>query len=141
MAKAKPKLDGLPQARESLNTDPAFRKLGSADLTLGLVIGDQARLITFEAFEIAAIDDASAADMRDADLVIEMTARDWNDYLRKRASGKAGSLLTLDLDRHVVSARNPLKRLLLERYNRSIQALLDTCGRSDPGGTPLPSAS
>lgn len=127
MAKAKPRLDWLPAARDALNADPAFRRLGSADFNLALAVGDQARLVTFEAFEISAVADADPADLRDADLVLEMTPRDWNAYLRQRAKGKGETLLSLDLQHRLVRARDPLKRLLFERYNRSIQALLD-CG-------------
>lgn len=125
MSRARPQLDWLAEARQALNADPAFRKLGSADFRLGLVLGDEARIITFEAFQIGAVDDADPADMRDADIVIRMTPRDWNAYLRKRARGKGETLLSLDLSAHVVDARSPLKRLMLERYNRTIQTLLD----------------
>ncbi len=125
MAKAKANLDWLSAAREALNEDFSYRKLGSTDVKLGLSIGDQARLVTFEAFEIASIDEVSAIDLRDADIVLEMSARDWNAYLRKRAKGKGPSLLTLDLDSRVITGRSPLDRLKLERYNLSLQAFID----------------
>ncbi len=125
MAKTKANLDWLSAAQEALHGDLAYRKLGSTDVTLGLSIGDQARLVTFEAFEIASIDEVSAIDLRDADIVLEMSARDWNAYLRKRAKGKGPSLLTLDLDSRVITGRSPLDRLKLERYNLSLQAFID----------------
>ncbi|TDJ29838.1 MAG: hypothetical protein E2O59_03605 [Gammaproteobacteria bacterium] len=125
MAKAKANLDWLSAAQEALNGDFAYRKLGSTDVTLGLSIGDQARLVTFEAFEIASIIEVSAMDLRDADIVLEMSAKDWNAYLRQRAKGKGPSLLTLDLDARVIKGRSPLDRLKLERYNLSLQAFID----------------
>ena len=125
MAKAKANLDWLSTAREALNEDFSYRKLGSTDVTLGLSIGDEARLVTFEAFEIASIKEVSAMDLRDADIVLEMSVRDWNAYLRQRAKGKGPSLLTLDLDKRVVTGRSPLDRLKLERYNLSLQAFID----------------
>ncbi len=125
MAKAKANLDWLSAAREALNEDFSYRKLGSTDVTLGLSIGDQARLVTFEAFEIASIKEVSAMDLRDADIVLEMSVKDWNAYLRQRAKGKGPSLLTLDLDKRVVTGRSPLDRLKLERYNLSLQAFID----------------
>ena len=93
MAKAKAKLEWLTAAREALNDDPAFRRLGSTDITLGLAIGDQARLVTFEAFEVTEIAEISAIDLRDADIVIEMSVKKWNAYLRQRAKGNGPSLL------------------------------------------------
>jgi hypothetical protein len=125
MARARPNLDWLPAAQAALNVDPEFRKLGSADFKLGLVLGDDARIVSFEAFEVADVAAARAADMRDADIVLEMTPKDWNAWLRNRSKGKAETLLSVDLDQHLVKSKSPLKRLMLERYNRTIQTLLD----------------
>ncbi len=125
MAKAKANLDWLTKAQRQLNKDSAFRKLGSTDLKLGLLIGDVAHLVTFEAFEISSIRGMDPNDVRDADLVINMSVRDWNAYLRRRKAGKAASLLSVDVETPVVLAQNPLKRLLFERYNLSIQAFVD----------------
>ena len=125
MARVKAHLDWLDDARSALNADPAFRKLGSADLKLGLSIGDDARIVTFAAFEITDVAEANPSDLRDADLVLEMAPNDWNAYLRQRAKGKGASVLSLDLEQHVVKPTTPLKRLLLERYNRTIQGFLD----------------
>jgi len=44
MARAKPKLDWLEAAREAINQDPDYRKLGSTDVVLGLALGDETRL-------------------------------------------------------------------------------------------------
>jgi len=125
MARARPNLDWLSAAQAALNTDPEFRKLGSADFKLGLVLGDDVRIVSFEAVEIADVAAARPADLRDADIVLEMTPKDWNAWLRNRGKGKAESLLSLDLDQHLVKSKSPLKRLMLERYNRTIQTLLN----------------
>ncbi|MEZ5557372.1 MAG: hypothetical protein R3E86_02320 [Pseudomonadales bacterium] len=125
MARSKANLDWLEQARAALNADPEFRRLGTADFKLGLVVGDAARLISFDAFEISDVVEADPGDMRDADIVLRMSTRDWNAYLRRRGRGKGESLLTLDLESGVVAAKNPVKRLMFERYNRSLQALID----------------
>ena len=126
MAKAKANLDWLEQAQAAVNDSPAFRRLGSTDVTLGLAVGDESRLVTFEAFEVAQVSTVGANDLRDADIVIEMSAKDWNAYLRQRGKGKGPSLLTLDLDAGVVKSASPLLRLKLERYNLSLQMFLDT---------------
>lgn len=125
MAKAKPNLDWLNAAREQLNVDPGYRKLGSTDVTLGLAIGGECRLVVFEAFTISAVRVIDDTELRDADIVIRMTPKDWNAYLRNRQKGRAASLLSLDIDKAVVAGADPLKRNKLARYNLSIQAFLD----------------
>lgn len=127
MAKAQPKLDWLDEAAQQLNASPDFRKLGNTDLTLVLAIGDEHRLVTFEAFEIASVTDIDPDAVRDADLLLTMSAKDWNAYLRSRRGGKGLSLLSLDLDtpEGVVRANNPLSKMKFERYNRSLQAFID----------------
>lgn len=125
MAKAQPKLDWLNAAREQLNVDPGYRKLGSTDVTLGLAIGGECRLVVFEAFTISAVRVIDDTELRDADIVIRMTPKAWNAYLRNRQKGRAASLLSLDIDKAVVTGADPLKRNKLARYNLSIQAFLD----------------
>ncbi len=118
-------LDWLEAAQASLNTDPAFRRLGSTDLVLGLKSGKAVRVVTFEAFEVASVREADETALRDCELVIEMTPRQWTDYLKRRADGRGQPLVGVDLDRNIVHAADPLKRLKFERYQLSLQALVD----------------
>ena len=122
-------LDWLPGAQAVLNEDPAFRKLGSTDLVLGLKSGRAVRRVVFEAFEIASVDETDEAALRDCELVIEMTPRDWTNYLRRRAKGMGPTLLSLNLDRDVVRASNPMDQLKFDRYHLSLQALVDQGAR------------
>ena len=121
-------LDWLEAAAAAVNEDPAFRKLGSVDLVLGLKAGRVVRTVTFEAFGVADVEDTNDTALRDCDLVIEMSPREWTNYLRRRARHAGPSLLALDLDRGIVSAANPLNRLKFERYHLSLQALVDQGG-------------
>lgn len=123
-------LDWLPGAQAALNKDPAFRKMGSTDLVLGLKSGRAVRRVVFEAFEIASVAEADEAALRDCDVTIEMTPREWTNYLRRRAKGTGPTLASLDLDRGIVQAANPLDRLKFDRYHLSLQALVDQGARS-----------
>ncbi|MCY4014414.1 MAG: hypothetical protein OXG82_17050 [Gammaproteobacteria bacterium] len=118
-------LDWLPGAQAALNDDPAFRKLGSTDLVLGLKSGRAVRRVVFEAFEIASVDETDEAALRDCEIVIEMSPREWTNYLRRRAKGTGPTLMSLDLDRDIVRASNPLDQLKFDRYHLSLQALVD----------------
>ena len=122
-------LDWLPSAQAALNEDPAFRKLGSTDLVVGLKSGRAVRRVVFEAFEIASVDETDEAALRDCELVIEMTPREWTNYLRRRAKGTGPSLVSLNLDRDIVRASNPLDGLKFDRYHLSLQALVDQGAR------------
>lgn len=129
MAKAKANLGWLDEAQSAVNSSAEYRRLGTTDVVLGLAIGDEARLVKFEAFEVADIRAIAANDLRDADIVIEMTAKDWNAYLRQRGKGKGSSLLSMDLDAGIVKSASPLQRLKLERFNLSLQMFIDTGAR------------
>ena len=129
MARSKVDFSVLKKARNRINKDADYRRLGSTDVKLAIAIGDDARLVTFEAFQVSSIEDLAVEDMRDAELILQMSPKDWNGYLKKRKQGKGPSLLSLDLGSAVISASNPLHRLKLERYNRSLQAFVDACAR------------
>lgn len=118
-------LDWVAPAAAALNADPAFRRLGTTDLTLGLRSGRAARVLVFEAFAVGDGEDADEARLRDCDIVLAMTPRQWTSYLRRRASGGGPSLVALDVERAIVRAPNPLIRLKFERYHLTLQALVD----------------
>ena len=122
-------LDWLEKAQKAVNKDPAYRALGSADVKVAMLAGKVAKLVTFEAFEVSRIEDADPNDLRNAELVFDMPARDWSNYLKRRKKGTGPSLLSLDLDRGIVGARNPLDRLKFERFHRSLQAFVDQGAR------------
>ena len=118
-------LDWLAPAKGAVNADAAYRKLGNADVVVGFKWGKTIRKVTFEAFEIGAIEPIGEDDLRDCELVIEMTPADWRHYLKRRGRGAGPSLLSLDLDKEIVRGRNPLLRLKFLRYHMSIQMLID----------------
>lgn len=122
-------LDWLDRAAKAVNSDPAFRKLGSTDMRIAFKAGTVARGVTFEAFEVTKVQDVDENDLRDWELVIDMPARNWTNYLRQRADGRGPSLVSLDLGRNIVKAPDPLARLKFERFHLSLQALVDKGAR------------
>ncbi len=115
------------RVQEQVNRSASFRKLGSADFSLVFAIGDNRSRVDFEAFEVTCVRAATADDERDVDLVLRISAREWQEYLGSRRAGNGFSLLSLDLDLAdgLVKARNPLSRLTFERYNLTLQAFVD----------------
>ena len=129
MARSKVDFSILKKAQTRINKDKAYKKLGTTDVKLAIAVGGEARLVTFEAFEVSTIEELPVEDMRDAELILTMGLRDWNGYLKKRKQGKGPSLLSLDLQSKVISAATPLAKVKLERYNKSLQAFMDACAR------------
>lgn len=127
-------LDWVAPAAAALNADPAFRRLGTTDITLGLQSGRAARVVVFEAFSVGEVEAADAARLRDCDIVLAMTPRQWTDYLRRRAAGGGPSLVALDVERAIARAPNPLIRLKFERYHLTLQALVDRGAAIANGG-------
>ena len=74
----------LNKVQTRLNKDASFRKLGNTDVKFALAIGKEARMVTFEAFEIATVEPLDMDDLRDAELVLRMSKREWNAQSRQR---------------------------------------------------------
>lgn len=118
--------DWMQPAREQLNSSSGFRQLGSVDIRLAFKSGKNCNLVHFHGFEIGDIKSIDPdVPFAEAEVMVEMSTRNWNSYLRKRALSRTQTLLSMDVDRPIISASNPLNRRLFDRYHRSIQAFVD----------------
>ena len=118
----------LERTRDAVNRDASFRALGSCDARVGLRADARAFLVTFEAFECAAVAPIEVDDLRDTDFYLELAAPAGDAYLNGRRSRSAPTLLSLDLDTPggiVRSAGDPRKALEFERYHATLQAFID----------------
>ena len=118
----------LKKARDAVNGDRNFRRLGTCDVRMGLKVGDAAFLVDFVAFECAAVASIELDALRDADFYLEQSPGAWRSYLDGRRSGVAPTLISLDVDTPdgVVKGNDPLKALKFERYHLTLQAFFDT---------------
>lgn len=123
--------DWMPNARTKANKDPAFRALGSVDATVCFQSGKHGRRVVFQSFEVESVSEADVDSIKDEDILISMSTREWNSYLYRRRLGRAPSLLGLDAEKHdVVQTKNTIARLQFERISRSIQAFVDYGARA-----------
>ena len=120
-------LDWTTAAMESVNSDPAFKLLGSADIDIVLQSGKYKRRVCFRDFGVESVDDCSEENLVDEGLVISMPTVSWNSYLHKRRIGVGPSLQSLNLEKSVVHAKNAMSQCHFDRVHRSIQAFID-CG-------------
>jgi len=121
----------LEKAREAVNADRDFRRLGTCDARVGIKVGDAAFLVDFEAFECAAVAAIELDALRDADFYLELSGDAWKSYLSGRKAGTAPTLVSLDVDtpNGIVKGSDPLKTLKFERYHLTLQSFLDTGAR------------
>jgi hypothetical protein len=121
----------LQKARETVNADREFRRLGTCDARVGIKAGDVAFLVDFEAFECAAVAAIELDALRDADFYLELSSDAWKSYLAGRKAGTAPTLVSLDVatPNGIVKGADPLKTLKFERYHLTLQSFLDTGAR------------
>lgn len=118
--------DWMQGARRKANKDPAFRALGSADATVCFQSGKHGRRVVFQDFQVNSVAEANVDDIKDGDILIAMSTREWNSYLYRRRLGRAPSLLGLDAEkRDVIQTKDSIARLQFERISRSVQAFVD----------------
>lgn len=123
--------DWMRDAKTKANSDPAFRALGSADATVCFQSGKHGRRVVFQAFQIESVIEADVDSIKDDDILIAMSTREWNSYLYRRRLGRAPSLLGLDAEKDdVIQTKDIGARLQFERISRSIQAFVDYGARA-----------
>lgn len=123
--------DWMLNAKTEANSDPAFRALGSADATVCFQSGKHGRRVVFQAFGIDSVTEADVDTIKDDDILIAMSTREWNSYLYRRRLGRAPSLLGLDAEKNdVILTKDVSARLQFERISRSIQAFVDYGARA-----------
>jgi len=115
----------LQTAQHAVNADPAFRQLGSIDVDMAVGTPKSAWLVTFSGFTCHGVRKLEREELRDADFLVEMTARDWAKFIAGRRSGSGPSLAELDVTEGCVKAPDPRKKLEFFRYHTSIQAFFD----------------
>lgn len=118
-------LDWTEAAMASVNQSSRFRELGSVDVDVVLCSGKHQRRVSFRDFGVARVEDCTGEDLIDEPLVISMPTVSWNSYLHKRRIGVAPSLIGLDVEKSIITARNSQTRRHFDRVHRSVQAFVD----------------
>ena len=128
-----PSVEWFRQLQESVNSDPEFRRLGNVDAVMGIKVGDQVFIITFEAFECTGVREGTEYDLIDADFFLEMSPEQWRELVTNtRENGRAdlsNTLNTLDLmiDGGICqnATGDQLRADIFFRVNQSLQHFFD----------------
>ena len=124
---------------KSFNADDAFQGAGGGqcDCSMGVKVGREVYLVTFEGFECSATAKGRESDLGDVDFYLEMPLADWRGMVRDIAANNGATLHytlnTLDLDRPEGLSHSKhgdqYREDLFFRYNQTIQFFFDASAR------------
>ncbi len=125
--------------RDIVNSDAGYRHIGTCDAAVGIKIPDLQKcyLLTFEAFEVADVREASEAELDNTDFWLEAPYARWKEMLQNiKANGKADlhhTLNTLDLEdpEGFARSRDGYKRDAFYRFNQTFQYFFDISAKID----------
>jgi len=126
-----PSLAWFEELRRLVNDDPAYRQIGTVDASMGVKVGDEVFVVTFEAFECTSVRSGNEYDLINVDFFIEMESDAWRAMLENiRANGGAEAgqtLVSLDMLNEISTnaTGDQLRADMFFRYNQSLQHFFD----------------
>ncbi len=126
-----PSLAWFEELRRLVNDDPAYRQIGTVDASMGIKVGDEVFIVTFEAFECTSVRSGNEYDLINVDFFIEMESDAWRAMLENiRANGGAEAgqtLVSLDMLNEISTnaTGDQLRADMFFRYNQSLQHFFD----------------
>ena len=126
-----PSLAWFEELRRLVNDDPAYRRIGTVDASMGVKVGDEVFVVTFEAFECSSVRSGNEYDLINVDFFIEMESDAWRAMLENiKANGGADAgqtLVSLDMLNEISTnaTGDQLRADMFFRYNQSLQHFFD----------------
>ena len=126
-----PSLAWFEELQRLVNDDPAYRQIGTVDASMGVKVGDEVIVVTFEAFECSSVRFGNEYDLINVDFFIEMESDAWRAMLENiRANGGAEAgqtLVSLDMLNEISTnaTGDQLRADMFFRYNQSLQHFFD----------------
>ncbi len=84
-----PSVEWFNAIKDIVNSDPAFRQLGTVDAVVGVKVGSKIFELTFEAFECTDVREAAENDLRDMDFWLEQSVRPVEGHDREHQEATA----------------------------------------------------
>ena len=132
-----PSLDWFEAARRLVNDDPAFRALGSCDVSVGVKVGERVFQVSFEGFVCGAVAEVDDEALHDVDFYLEMPSTRWQELIENiRANGGADAdhtLNSLDLSESeaIVKSHDTFRLNRFSQYHLTIQKYFDAAASFD----------
>jgi hypothetical protein len=134
-----PSLEWFQKIQKLVNDDPNFKKLGTADASVGIKFSDRDEkyLLTFEAFEVVNVQEAKQADLEAADFYLELPYESWKEMIQNiKMNGHADlhhTLNTIDLElpEGFAQSKDEYRRDLFYRFNQTFQDFFNKSAELD----------
>ena len=126
-----PSLAWFEALRSLVNEDAGYRQYGTVDADMGVKVGDEVFVVTFEAFQCKAVRAGNEYDLINVDFFIEMEPAAWRGMLeniRDNNGAEAGqTLVSLDMIHEISNnaTGDQLRADMFFRYNQSLQHFFD----------------
>jgi hypothetical protein len=130
-----PSVEWFDTMRNMVNSDEAYRRLGTVDARVGIKVGDELYELTFEAFECVAVREIEERELRDLDFWLEQSPDEWREMIQNikqhGAADLSHTLNTIDLTRPDGFARSfdGYRRDAFYRFNQSLQQFFDSSAK------------
>lgn len=114
-----------------VNEDAGYRQFGTVDADMGVKVGDDVFVITFEAFQCKSVRGGNEYDLINVDFFIEMAPDAWRamiENIKANDGAEAGqTLVSLDMLNEISNnaTGDQLRADLFFRYNQSLQHFFD----------------
>ena len=134
-----PSVEWFNAVRDLVNDDAAYRQIGTCDSTVGIKVtgADKHYVLTFEAFEVADVEETNEAKAEEVDFWLELTLDGWKEMIQNiREHGKADldhTLNTIDVKETEGLARSNdgYRRDAFFRFNQTYQYFFDITAKID----------
>ena len=134
-----PSVEWFSAVKEIVNGDEKYKHIGTCDTVIGLKVPDLQKYyrITFEAFEVTDIREATETETENTDFWLEMPYARWKEMIENiKANGKADlhhTLNTIDIEIPEGFARSNdgYRRDAFYRFNQTFQYFFDASAGID----------
>ncbi len=126
-----PSLAWFEALQNLVNEDAGYRQFGTVDADMGVKVGEDVYVVTFEAFQCKQVRAGNEYDLINVDFFIEMESDSWRmmlENIKANGGAEAGqTLVSLDMIHEISNnaTGDQLRADLFFRYNQSLQHFFD----------------
>jgi len=130
-----PSLAWFEALQNLVNEDAGYRQFGTVDADMGVKVGEDVYVVTFEAFQCKQVRAGNEYDLINVDFFIEMESDSWRmmlENIKANGGAEAGqTLVSLDMIHEISNnaTGDQLRADLFFRYNQTLQFFFNASAR------------